>query len=236
MGSAARALLVEDDASIRRFVQLALEDEPVELLLAETVAQALHRLRTQGPFRLVLTDLMLPDGNGLQVLQALAAEPALRAGARVAVFSAGLSAQTREQLTPLGVDEVIVKPAPLARLLDCLHRALAAPAAPVGSTALGRAIDDYFAGDRALYDRYRQSCLLQFPADRRQGDAAVQAGDWAALRRLAHSLKSVLLTLGHGAESALARQLEADAAAGRQQAARQGWERLAASIDGLSPP
>ena len=236
MVAAPRVLVIEDDASIRRFVQLALEDEPIELLQAETVAQALDLLRTRGPFRLVLTDLMLPDGSGQQVLQALAVQPALRAGARVAVFSAGLSAETRQQLDQLGVDEVIAKPAPLAQLLNCLAQALAAVPPAAAPAAPLSAVDEFFAGDQVLYDTYRQSCLQQFPADRRSGDAAVQAADWPALRRLAHSLKSVLLTLGHGTESALARQLETDAAEGRHDAARAGWDRVAAVLDRLPRP
>jgi HPt (histidine-containing phosphotransfer) domain-containing protein len=65
---------------------------------------------------------------------------------------------------------------------------------------------------------------------------ALAAADLPALRRLAHSLKSVLQTLGHDAASAQARQLEADAAAGRSEAAQQGWARLGAALDRLQPP
>lgn len=235
MAATPRVLVIEDDASIRRFVVLALEDEPIELLQAETVAQALVLLRDRGPFRLVLTDLMLPDGSGLQVLQALADDAALRAGARVAVFSAGLSAETRQQLAQLGVDEVIAKPAPLAQLLQCLALALAAAPGPApAADAQAHAVADFFAGDRSLYLQFRQGCLQQFRRDRQSGDTAVQAADWPALRRLAHSLKSVLLTLGHAPESAVARQLEADAAEGRADAARAGWQRLGAALDHLA--
>ena len=235
----ARVLLIEDEASIRRFVEMALEDEPVELVHAESVAEGLHALRTQGPFRLLFTDLMLPDGSGQQVLQALIAEPALRGDARVAVFSAGLSADTRQRLEGLGVDETIAKPASLAQLLGCVQRALQAVPAAAPATAPdtdSAAVDRYFAGNRALFDTYRASCLLQFAHDRKAGDAALAAADLPALRRLAHSLKSVLQTLGHDADSAQARQLEADAAAGRSEAAQQGWARLGAALDRLQPP
>lgn len=234
--AAPRVLVIEDDASIRRFVELALEDEPVELLQAGTVAQAMQRLHTLGPFRLVLTDLMLPDGSGLQVLQTLAADPALRAGARLVVFSAGVSAEARQQLAQLGVHEVLTKPAPLAQLLQCVARALSDEAPPALPDPQAAAVGDFFAGDQALYDSFRQSCLRQFSADRRAGDAALQAADWAALRRQAHSLKSVLQTLGHGAESDIARQLETDAAQGRHDAARSGWLRLGAALDRLVGP
>jgi CheY-like chemotaxis protein/HPt (histidine-containing phosphotransfer) domain-containing protein len=234
--SAARVLVVEDDPSIRRFIALALEDEPLELAEAASVAQALQQLRGQGPFRLVFTDLMLPDGSGLQVLQTLADEPALRAGAHVVVFSAGLSAETRQRLSALGVDEIIAKPAGVRDLLGAAQRALSAqapaPAAPADPTQVAR----YFAGNQALFDAYRQSCQRQFALDRHSGDAALAAADWPALRRLAHSLKSVLQTLGHDAASAQARQLEADAAQAQPDAARRGWTQLAATLDRLAQP
>lgn len=238
--SAARVLLIEDDASIRRFVELALEDEPITLHQAATVADALDQLHTQGPFRLVLTDLMLPDGSGQQVLQAMADEPALCAGARVAVFSAGLSAETRARLDTLGVDEVIAKPASLAQLLQCLQRALAStPATRSASTGAVPdparvAVDRYFAGDHTLYAAYRDSCRRQFAIDRRAGDTALAAGDNAAVRRLAHSLKTVLQTLGHEDDGAVARQLEHDATDGLTQAVHEGWARLGQALDRLS--
>ena len=235
-----RVLLVEDDSSIRRFVELAWEDQPIDLRQAATVAESLELLRRANPFRLVITDLMLPDGSGLQVLQALASEPGLRADARVAVFSAGLSAERRAELDGLGVDEVIAKPASLGQLVACLERALkaeagrAAAGAGVSDDALALAVERYFAGDRGLYDSYRASCLRQFGVDRRTGDAALAGGDLQALRRLAHSLKTVLLTLGHEADSTLARQLESDAAEGLRGPAGEGWARLADKLDRLA--
>lgn len=231
-----RVLVIEDDASIRRFIALALEDEPLALWHADSVQQALARLRADGPFRLVFTDLMLPDGHGSDVLQALADQPALRAGARVVVFSAGLTGELRQRLQSLGVDEVISKPAGVADLVQAARRALAgdpAAAAPADDPR-AQAVERYFAGNQALFDAYRDSCRQQFERDRRAGDAAVGGADWQALRRLAHSLKSVLQTLGHDEASATARRVEADAAAGLVDAARDGWVRLAAALDRLA--
>ena len=237
-----RVLLVEDDPSIRRFVELAWDDQPIELLQAASLAEALDLVHRAGPFRLVITDLMLPDGSGLQLLQALASDPALRAEARVAVFSAGLSAERRADLDGLGVDEVIAKPAALAQLVACLERSLTSPVGGQGPApqvfdhAVERVVEHYFAGDHGLYDSYRASCLRQFAVDRRTGDAALASGDLPALRRLAHSLKTVLLTLGHEGDSALARQLECDAAQGMAMPAAAGWQQLAQSLSRLASP
>ena len=70
------------------------------------------------------------------------------------------------------------------------------------------AVDTYFDGDRAFYDQFRHSCVQQFAEDIAQGDAACATQDAPVLRRTAHSLKSVLLTLGHPDLSAQAKTVE----------------------------
>jgi CheY-like chemotaxis protein len=85
-----RVVCVDDDASIRRFVELALEDLPVELLTCADATTARELLR-QGPVALLITDLMMPGESGFELLASLMADPALRGGALLAVFSAGLA-------------------------------------------------------------------------------------------------------------------------------------------------
>jgi CheY-like chemotaxis protein len=224
-------LLVDDDPSIRRFVALALEDLPIELIEAGSVREARARLSDGAPFALIVTDLMMPGETGLDLLQHLADHPAQRAGARLAVFSAGINAATQARLSGFDVWRQLSKPISVLELEAGVREAVgiapdrpgepsAAPAQP--AAALGAeaeaAIDRHFAGDRALFLAYRASCIAQFEADIRAGDAALAHGDMPALRRLGHSLKSVLLTLGDAQGSAAARQLEdaaghADAAA-----------------------
>lgn len=70
------------------------------------------------------------------------------------------------------------------------------------------AIDEYFDGDRSFYTVFLNSCIEQFSLDLVDGDTASAQGDAATLRRVAHSLKSVLRTLGYTSESALAKQVE----------------------------
>ncbi len=223
-----RVLLVEDDASIRRFVAMALEEMPIELIEAGSLAEA-EAVLAGGPLRLVISDLMLPDGSGMALLQALAADPARRNGARLAAFSAGISAERRAQLEALGVDEVISKPASLAALEGCVQRALEGappPPEPAPSPVPADVVARHFGGDRALYEAFSDACYGQFTLDLRQGDSAEAAADLPALRRLAHSLKSVLQTLGHDDASVAAAALEALAAEGDQARAPAAWARL----------
>jgi CheY-like chemotaxis protein len=231
-----RVLLVDDDPSIRRFVALALEDLDIALVEAGSVAEARARLADAGPFALVITDLMMPGETGLDLLQHLADEPARRAGARLAVFSAGLHATMQSRMAGLDVWRQLSKPISVVELEECVREALglAAPAAPASAPAAAPMLDDaaeaalqrHFAGDRGLFLAYRASCLAQFEADVQSGDAALAEGDWPALRRLAHSLKSVLATLGATEAGHVARALEDSASQSDAGASRPLWQSL----------
>ncbi len=254
----ARVLLVEDDASIRRYVRMALEELPLELVEAATLAQARAELAA-APVALLLTDLMLPDGHGSELLQVAAAGAA---ACRV-VFSAGVDARMRERLDALGVHAVLEKPVSLPALLACVESALAGapasaaadlPGAPAAAAAVAaaaaapatadptdvesrRAIELHFGGDASLYAAFRAAALGQFDADVQAAGAALAAGDAAALRRVAHNLKSALRLLGHDAPAELARRLEAlaadEAVPGRLAAA---WQPLGDALRRLRQP
>jgi HPt (histidine-containing phosphotransfer) domain-containing protein len=87
-------------------------------------------------------------------------------------------------------------------------------------------IDLYFDGDRGLYEEYKALCREQFKLDATEGDRACDRGDTEALRRLAHSLKTVLRSLGKPELSELAFAVE-DASAGRDMgAALVAWQTL----------
>ena len=104
-----RVLLVEDDPSVARFVAMALEDLPIELVVCHRVSAALDALRVK-PVHLVITDLMLPGESGLDLLQALQDQPALRHDAVLVVFSAGVNTEVRQKLDALHVWRVLSKP------------------------------------------------------------------------------------------------------------------------------
>ncbi|WP_349744449.1 response regulator [Roseateles cavernae] len=181
----ARVLLIEDEPSIRRFVGIALDDLPIELVCADGLTSAMHELQGSAePFSLVLCDLMLADGSGLELLRQLARSPNLRRGAELVVLSAGLNSATRGELEGIGLFRMLAKPVPLAELRACVIDAV-----EVAPTASELRPDD------GLLEAFRTECLAQFDADIAAGDQARQSGDAAALRRLGHNLKTVLATL-----------------------------------------
>jgi CheY-like chemotaxis protein len=241
---APRVLLVEDDASLRRFVALALDELPIELQCCADVDTALDAL-AQAPAGLVITDLMLPGRSGFELIDALAAAPELRGAAKLAVFSAGLNPTTRDRLLAGGaVWRLLPKPCSVAELEACVREAVLAqppepavvPSAPQAESDGERAITQHFGGNRALYQAFLSSCLQQFGRDIEQGERARQAGDAAALRHLARSLKSVLLTLGHPDASQLAAELERATERGDWLQAGPLWQALRGRLQHLLPP
>jgi DNA-binding NtrC family response regulator len=65
--SANHILVVDDERSLREFLTILLEQEGYEVTTAESVATGIARLH-EHTFDLVMCDLKLPDGTGLEVL------------------------------------------------------------------------------------------------------------------------------------------------------------------------
>jgi two-component system KDP operon response regulator KdpE len=108
----ATALLVEDDKQIRRFVRTALEDLGWAVHEAETMTTGLSAASTRKP-DLIILDLGLPDGDGIEFLQDL------RGWSEVAVIvlSARVSEEDKIQALDAGADDYLTKPFGLGELL-----------------------------------------------------------------------------------------------------------------------
>lgn len=101
----ARILVVEDDAEIRRFVRLTLEAEGHAVFEAEGVRRGLIEAGTRRPDLLVL-DLGLPDGDGLELLREL------RAWSSIPVIVLSARGREDDKIAALdaGADDYLVKP------------------------------------------------------------------------------------------------------------------------------
>ena len=60
-------LVIDDEKSLREFLTILLEQEGYEVTTADTVASGIERIMGES-FDLVMCDLKLPDGSGLEVL------------------------------------------------------------------------------------------------------------------------------------------------------------------------
>ena len=117
----ASILLIEDNELVRGFLRAVLEQQGHAVTEAGQGRAALQRLR-QSPFDLVLTDIYMPDCDGLEVIMTLRREfPSIR----IVAMSGGsgdrnLLAAARQ----LGAQEVLEKPISIDGLLKVVAAAL----------------------------------------------------------------------------------------------------------------
>ena len=123
-----RILLIEDDQALGRGIALALAGEGREIRVAATLAQGRAALGEEE-YALVLLDLNLPDGNGLDFLTALRRT----SGVPVLILTANDLESDQVAGLELGADDYVTKPFSLAvlraRVNSLLRRSRPAPAA-----------------------------------------------------------------------------------------------------------
>lgn len=110
--SAARILIVEDEAEIRRFVRLALQSEGHEVFEAASLQRGLIEAGTRRPDALVL-DLGLPDGDGVDLIRDLRVWSAIP----IIVLSARSGEADKIAALDAGADDYLVKPFGAGELL-----------------------------------------------------------------------------------------------------------------------
>lgn len=141
-GSPIRVLVVDDEASLTDLLQMALRYEGWEIKTAADGSSALSTARDFRPDAIVL-DIMLPDIDGLQVLQRLRADgndvPVLFLTAKDALDDriAGLTAGGDDYVTkPFSLEEVVARLRGLIRRSTMTVDANESPVLVVGDLEL----------------------------------------------------------------------------------------------------
>ena len=141
-GSPIRVLVVDDEASLTDLLQMALRYEGWEIKTAADGSSALTTARDFRPDAIVL-DIMLPDIDGLQVLQRLRADgndvPVLFLTAKDALDDriAGLTAGGDDYVTkPFSLEEVVARLRGLIRRSTMTVDANESPVLVVGDLEL----------------------------------------------------------------------------------------------------
>jgi two-component system, OmpR family, response regulator RegX3 len=114
-----KILLVEDESSISEPLARALEREGFDVAIADTAAPAVEGFRARRP-DLVLLDVMLPDGDGRDVLRQL------RQVSRVPVVMLTARGEEMDRVLglELGADDYVTKPFSAAELVARIRAVL----------------------------------------------------------------------------------------------------------------
>jgi two-component system response regulator PilR (NtrC family) len=127
-------LIVDDEDDIRELLVLTLSRMGVGCDTASTVAEAEALLKTR-PYDLCLTDMRLPDGDGLQVLRHIAE---FHGNTPVAVITAYGSTENAVAALKAGAFDYLAKPIKLEQLRPLVSSALKLPRGGNGRrTAIG---------------------------------------------------------------------------------------------------
>lgn len=113
-------LLVEDDLELGNGVRIALQDQAMQVVWVRRLSEAQRQLEAAA-FDVVLLDLGLPDGDGIELLIRLRRE---RQSMPVLILTARDALDDRLHGLDSGADDYLVKPFALAELLSRV-RALA---------------------------------------------------------------------------------------------------------------
>ena len=114
-----RILLIEDNHSLREEIINVLELEGFDVVTAENGRIGLERLK-EGLPDIVLCDLMMPDMDGYETLQAIRGNPATH-GLPVILLTARDDEQCKTRGAELGADDYVTKPFKIPDLLRALE-------------------------------------------------------------------------------------------------------------------
>lgn len=115
-----KILIVDDEPSLLRVLQVNLELEGYQTLLAGDGSTAIHRIKIESP-DLVLLDVMMPVMDGWEVLSSLSS---LKRKPRVIVMTAKAGGHDLVKGLQLGADQYLTKPFEMEELLTRVKEVL----------------------------------------------------------------------------------------------------------------
>jgi CheY-like chemotaxis protein/EAL domain-containing protein (putative c-di-GMP-specific phosphodiesterase class I)/HPt (histidine-containing phosphotransfer) domain-containing protein len=117
------ALVVDDNATNRDILVESLAAWGVKAAVVSSGVEALALLRSRAhlddPVELAIIDHQMPEMDGLDLAQRIAADPAV-AGVRVVMLTSSVWSEDRDVAIEAGIDAFLAKPVRASALYDCL--------------------------------------------------------------------------------------------------------------------
>lgn len=153
-GDLARVLVVDDEADIRELVDLTLSRMGLAADCAGSVTEATEALRSGASYQLCLTDMRLPDGEGLEIVRLIGEKyPQLP----VAVITAYGSTENAVAALKAGAFDYLAKPIGLDALRSLVRSVLDVPRPQSGGKRRLTGESAAIAQVRALIDKLAAS-------------------------------------------------------------------------------
>lgn len=110
-----KVLVVDDDKESRDLLFEVLTTNGYSVGVVENAAAARSVLETDESYRIVIADLRMPDGSGLELVEELRRGTSKH---EIILMSSFISGTERELALDLGVDALLEKPFQLSELLE----------------------------------------------------------------------------------------------------------------------
>ena len=187
-----RILLVEDDPISRSFLEAALAEVPARVDSTSDIASAMGLAR-RHPHALWIVDAHLPDGDGIDCLQALRTI----GGTTALAVTASTARDELDALCSAGFVEVLCKPVSVALLCASVRRLLGQPVPGIREPLPGKLPiwDEAQAlsaigGDQNALLKLRAMFQSDLPGLREELRRAWTSADAPAALRVLHKLKA----------------------------------------------
>lgn len=208
---ACKNVLVVEDTAANQFVC----EQMLDLLghrasIAGTAAEGLA-LASKRRYDVVLLDMQLPDGSGIELAHKLRGLPEYTDVALISI-SANATAEQREAAQRAGIGGHLAKPVRLPQLAALLGRASKAAAPAADLTSLLKRPELL----RGLVDIFQR----EWPGHLEQLDQALAAGDLSHAKFVAHRLRGLASNFHHAASDQAIDQLHDAAERGELPQAR----------------
>ncbi len=219
---AGRVLLVDDNRVNQQLAAAMLDRLGLAHDMADNGAEALRRLN-DTPYALVLMDMEMPEMDGITATRHIR-EREDRDGAPrlpIVAMTANALREDRDRCLAAGMDGYIAKPISRKALEDELFRLFAgtSPSPPTGVAAaepnesVNKPVFDYAValeriGDAEVLQEVAAMFVASAPEEIGELEAALAAGDWPSLKRVAHTLKGLFATFAASDGEQMARELE----------------------------
>lgn len=125
-----RVLIIEDDKRLADMVAVYLRQNDFEVVHSGTAVVGVNRLlsaESEHPFDIVLLDIMLPDGNGLDVCRQIRTHTHAASAVPIVMLTAKGDTMDRVVGLELGADDYIPKPFEPRELLARMRAVLRRP-------------------------------------------------------------------------------------------------------------
>ena len=120
-GVSARILVCDDEASLREMLQILLRREGYRVDVVDGVHAARDQLGSSDPYDVVITDLVMPDGTGMEVLDAVRARSN---DTQILMITAYATTEQAVEAMRRGAYDYVQKPFKNHELLATLEKAL----------------------------------------------------------------------------------------------------------------